>query len=74
MVRACRDEGWITGDNQPYSGHLEGDAIDRHALAHGRPNVLVEVRNDLIGDDAGQREWAERLAPVLERVLAGSGL
>lgn len=74
MVRACRDAGWITGDNQPYSGHLEGDAIDRHALAHGRPNVLVEVRNDLIADDAGQREWAERLAPVLERVLACSGL
>ena len=74
MVRACRDAGWITGDNQPYSGHLEGDAIDRHALAHGRPNVLVEVRNDLIADDAGQREWAGRLAPVLERVLAGSRL
>ena len=74
MVRACRDAGWITGDNQPYSGHLEGDAIDRHALAHGRPNVLVEVRNDLIADDAGQREWAERLAPVLERVLACCGL
>lgn len=74
MVRACRDAGWITGDNQPYSGHLEGDAIDRHALAHGRPNVLVEVRNDLIIDDAGQREWAERLAPALERELACSGL
>ena len=74
MVRACRDAGWITGDNQPYSGHLEGDAIDRHALAHGRPNVLVEVRNDLIADDAGQREWAERLAPALERELACSGL
>ena len=74
MVRACRDAGWITGDNQPYSGHLEGDAIDRHALAQGRPNVLVEVRSDLIADVAGQREWAEQLAPVLERVLACSGL
>ena len=74
MVRACREQGWITGDNQPYSGHLDGDSIDRHALAHGRPNLLIELRNDLIGDAAGQRQWARRLAPVIEAVLADSGL
>lgn len=74
MVQACRDEGWVTGANQPYDGHLQGDSIDRHALAHGRPNLLIEVRNDLIADEAGQTLWAERLAPVLHRVLAGSGL
>lgn len=73
MVQACRDAGWVTGDNQPYSGHLQGDSIDRHALAHGRPNILIEVRNDLIADDAGQQEWARRLAPVVERVLQDSG-
>ena len=70
LIAACRAMGWITGDNEPYRGHLQGDSIDRHALAHGRPNVLIELRNDLIRDDAGQREWAERLAPVLEQVLA----
>lgn len=74
LVQACRDQGWVTGDNQPYSGHLQGDSVDRHALAHGRPNVLVEIRNDLIADAAGQQAWADRLAPVLERVLADSGL
>lgn len=74
MVQACRDEGWVTGDNQPYSGHLDGDSIDRHALAHGRPNLLIELRNDLIRHAAGQRDWADRLAPVLERVLSDSGL
>ena len=60
MVAACRARGWVTGENQPYSGHLDGDSIDRHALAAGRPNMLIEVRNDLIADEAGQREWAER--------------
>ncbi|MBV0891339.1 N-formylglutamate amidohydrolase [Paracoccus sp. Z118] len=74
MVRACRDEGWITGDNQPYSGHLQGDSIDRHGLAHGRPNLLIEVRNDLIRAPEGQQQWADQLAPVLERVLADNGL
>jgi predicted N-formylglutamate amidohydrolase len=64
----------VVGDNEPYSGHLDGDAIDRHALAHGRPNVLVEVRNDLISDPQGQARWADRLAPVLDAVLRESGL
>lgn len=62
------------GDNEPYSGHLPGDTIERHALRQGRPNVLVEIRNDLISDEAGQRHWAERLAPVLERALELSNL
>lgn len=61
--------GLCVGDNEPYSGHLPGDAIDRHALQTGRQNTLVEVRNDLIGDAAGQRLWAARLAPVLQAAL-----
>ena len=73
MVQACRARGWITGDNEPYSGHLDGDSIDTHALAHGRPNLLIEVRNDLIRDAGGQELWAARLAPVLESVLTDSG-
>ena len=56
----------IVGDNEPYAGHLPGDAIDQHALAHGRGNILLEVRNDLIEDSAGQTRWARRLAPHLE--------
>ncbi len=66
LIERLRATGLTVGDNEPYSGQLAGDSIDRHAIRHGRPNVLVEVRNDLIRDAAGQREWAERLAPVLE--------
>lgn len=62
------------GDNEPYAGHLPGDAIDKHALAHGRTNVLIEIRNDLITDDAGQRHWAKRLAPLLETALQKANL
>ena len=75
LIRLLEEEGDLTvGDNEPYSGHLPGDSIDRHALAQGRPNVLIELRNDLIADEAGQRHWAERLAPVLTRALAETGL
>ena len=74
LIRECRDAGWITGDNEPYSGHLQGDSIDRHALAHGRPNVLIEIRNDLIEDRAGQDLWADRLAGVLAGFLDRHGI
>jgi predicted N-formylglutamate amidohydrolase len=57
------------GDNQPYDGHLPGDAIDRHALQPGRHNTLIEVRNDLIVTEAEQRDWARRLAPALRAAL-----
>ncbi len=57
------------GENEPYAGALPGDSIDRHALAHGRHNTLIELRNDLISDAAGQALWAARLAPHLQAVL-----
>ncbi|WP_322891997.1 MULTISPECIES: N-formylglutamate amidohydrolase [unclassified Yoonia] len=74
FIAACRAEGWCTGENEPYAGHLPGDAIDRHALQHGRPNVLIELRQDLIADEAGQMAWADRLAPILQNVLNDSQL
>ena len=53
------------GDNEPYSGHLAGDAIARHAIAYERPNILLELRNDLVGTPEAQEGWAQRLAPML---------
>lgn len=57
------------GDNEPYLGHLPGDAIDRHALQMGRHNTLIELRNDLIVTEAAQIAWANRLAPMLIAAL-----
>ncbi|MEI4487975.1 N-formylglutamate amidohydrolase [Frigidibacter sp. MR17.14] len=74
LIAALAATGLTVGDNEPYSGHLDGDAIDRHALTPGRPNVLIELRNDLIATEAAQRDWAARLAGPLESVLAQSGL
>lgn len=60
----------VVGRNEPYPGHLPGDAIDRHALHHGRQNTLIELRNDLIATEATQTAWGERLAPLLQAALA----
>lgn len=59
------------GDNQPYSGELEGDCMDRHALAQGLPHVLIELRQDLICSKAGAASWAARLVPLLQAAIAG---
>ncbi|KIT15353.1 N-formylglutamate amidohydrolase [Jannaschia aquimarina] len=64
------DPDLCVGVNQPYSGNLPGDALDRHAVSRGRLHVLIELRNDLISDEEGQRAWAERLAPHLQAALA----
>ncbi len=65
--------GLCVGDNEPYDGHLPGDAIDRHALVPGRHNTLIEVRNDLIRTQAEQAHWAGLLAPLLEAALIDAG-
>jgi predicted N-formylglutamate amidohydrolase len=62
------------GDNEPYGGHLPGDSVDRHALCHGRPNALLEIRQDLIREEAGQRAWGERMAGQLEAARRCAGL
>jgi predicted N-formylglutamate amidohydrolase len=61
-------EGLVVGDQQPYSGKLLNATMNRHAEAEGRPYVGIEVRQDQIGHEAGQAEWAERLARVANRV------
>jgi predicted N-formylglutamate amidohydrolase len=69
IARLAAEPDICIGENEPYAGALPGDSIDRHALAHGRHNTLIELRNDLISDAAGQKAWAARLAPHLRAVL-----
>jgi predicted N-formylglutamate amidohydrolase len=59
--------GLVVGDNQPYSGKLLNASMNRHAEAHGRPSLGVEMRQDLVSDAVGQQRLAEILAPVLEQ-------
>ncbi|MEL6808076.1 MAG: N-formylglutamate amidohydrolase [Pseudomonadota bacterium] len=54
------------GDNAPYAGFFPGDALSQHAHGPGRPNVILEIRQDLISGPVGQQSWANILAPHLE--------
>ncbi|HEY9038466.1 MAG TPA: N-formylglutamate amidohydrolase [Roseovarius sp.] len=74
LARLRAEPDLSVGDNQPYTGHLPGDTIARHAIATRRPNVLIELRNDLIQTEAQQRAWGARLAALLVDTLAREGL
>ena len=74
LARLNAEDDLCVGDNQPYSGHLAGDAIARHAIAYERPNILLELRNDLIETPPAQEAWAERLAPMLTEAAESAGV
>lgn len=58
--------GLIVGDNEPYRASAATDyAIIEHGERRGAPYVELEVRQDLVADEAGQVEWAERFARLL---------
>lgn len=69
-----RDEALCLGDNLPYGS--EGGTfhtVGRHAEGRGIPGAVFEVRQDLLGDDAGVAAWAARLRGVIDAVLRQHG-
>jgi predicted N-formylglutamate amidohydrolase len=69
MLRAEAD--LVVGDNEPYAVSDDTDyTIPVHGEARGLMNSGIEIRQDLIGDPAGQQQWAERLARVLGEIEA----
>ncbi|MEL3890761.1 N-formylglutamate amidohydrolase [Ferrovibrio sp. MS7] len=75
LMQALREEGeLVVGDNEPYSGRSQaGYSIREHGERRGLPHVLVEIRQDLIADEAGVAEWAARLDRCFRRILAENG-
>ncbi|MCV0394505.1 MAG: N-formylglutamate amidohydrolase [Rhizobiaceae bacterium] len=60
----------VVGDNEPYDGALRGDTMYMHAIVPGYAHALLEIRQDLIADQRGVDEWADRLAPIVEEINA----
>ncbi|MBB5709410.1 N-formylglutamate amidohydrolase [Sphingomonas xinjiangensis] len=61
-IRWLEAQGCVTGDNEPYSGRLLNATLNRHAEANGIASIAIEIRNDLIDDDAGLARWTVLLA------------
>ncbi|MFL5259795.1 MAG: N-formylglutamate amidohydrolase [Hyphomicrobiales bacterium] len=57
--------------NEPY-GPEDGvcHTLNLHAGIRGLRHAMVEIRNDLIGEEAGQMAWAGKLADILTAASA----
>src|SRR6266851_5646581 len=67
MLDLLRAEGdLVVGDNAPYAITEASDyTVPVHGERGGLPHVEIEIRQDLIVDEAGQAAWAARLARLL---------
>ena len=76
LLRTLRSrDGLRIGDNEPYSGASpHGYTMPTHAARHGRANVQIEVRQDLVADEAGIERWSDLLADALGEVFAEPSL
>ena len=61
-----REKGLVIGDNEPYS---VTDASDHTIPVHGEQrdlhHVALEIRQDLVTEEAGQRKWAALFVRLL---------
>lgn len=64
-----RIPGINVGVNEPYSpADKVYFTIEEHARSRGLPCAMIEIRNNEIGDQSGQRKWAELLARLLSDI------
>jgi predicted N-formylglutamate amidohydrolase len=70
LVKLLRAEAdLVVGDNEPYAVSDETDyTIPVHGEARGLMNTGIEIRQDLIADQAGQKQWAQRLARIFGEI------
>lgn len=78
MLDLLRAEGdLVVGDNAPYAITDQSDyTVPVHGEGRGLAHVEIEIRQDLIGDEAGQAGWAARLArllPIADQRLRAAG-
>ena len=67
-ISALEAEGLHVGDQQPYSGKQLNATMNRHAEGNAIPYVGIEMRQDLVGDAAGQALFAEQLTKMCKKV------
>ncbi|RWK63784.1 MAG: N-formylglutamate amidohydrolase [Mesorhizobium sp.] len=66
--------GVTVGVNEPYSpADRVYFTLERHARPQGLPCAMIEIRNDEISDEAGQRKWADLLTGIFSDLEPSSG-
>ncbi|WP_102957702.1 N-formylglutamate amidohydrolase [Mangrovicella endophytica] len=76
LIAVLEEETSFTvGRNQPYSVSSQTDyTVPVHAEGRGLAYAEIEIRQDLIGEPAGQREWAALLARLFPMAAERAGV
>jgi len=76
LIALLREEPeLIVGDNEPYAvSDLSDYGVVVYGERRGIPHVEIEIRQDLVEDEAGQQAWAKRFARLLPLASAGIAL
>ena len=73
LLRA--DPALVVGDNEPYAVCDSSDyGVVVYGERRGIPHVELEIRQDLLADEAGCISWAKRFAQLLPEACAKLGL
>ena len=72
LAAAASDHRYDVRRNEPY-GPADGvtHSLILHGISRGIPNVMIEVRNDLIADQAGQGVMAGYLSQLIAEAIGG---
>ena len=70
MLEAAQGSAFVVQRNEPY-GPENGvtHTLKEHGLPFGYANVMLEVRNDLIGSDRQQRDMGDTICDWLESAM-----
>lgn len=75
MLEELGAAGYKVGDNEPYTGKAPQDfTVDHHAEEIGLRHAAVEIRQDLIDDEAGVETIAGLLHGAVESIVERIGL
>ena len=73
LMARLEQAGFTVGDNEPYTGALEGDSLNQHGTRRGLPHVLIEIRQDLIASPQAAQDFTKRLKPIVDQALVDMG-
>ncbi|PZQ46403.1 MAG: N-formylglutamate amidohydrolase [Micavibrio aeruginosavorus] len=66
LAEVLKESNLKVGIHEPYDCRaMPGTSLDTHGRQRGLPHILVEIRQDLIADEAGQKRWGNIMAKAL---------
>ncbi len=70
-IQFLEQENLVVGDQQPYSGKDLHATMKRQAEDIGKAYTEIEIRQDLVTDETGQRRFAEIMLRMCEKIRTG---